>query len=143
MGNHKKNGHDVMSRQPELFDNGHGLQDGALDVRLAFRGELSKALRRHKLSRWQVAGEASRLGGREIGKDALDKCCASDFAWGLRAEDLPSLLCILQDLTPLRVLLAPLGVEVLTPNEARTFRLAQLLQEKARVEAEIERLSHQ
>lgn len=139
MGNRNKNRTQACPGQAALFDN--SFPDGSLDVRLAFRDTLSKALRRHKSSRWHVAGEASRLGGREIGKDALDKYVASDFAWGLRAEDLPSIICVLQDIEPLRVLLAPLGIEVLTPDQVRTYKLAELLQRKAAIDAEIARLT--
>jgi hypothetical protein len=122
--------------QGTLFDN-------ALDVRMSFRGILSKALSQHSQSRWHIAAEVSRLSGHELSKDMLDKVCSSNFDYGLRAEDLPAVLCVIQNLDPVRGLLLPLGCEVVDPREGKFIRLAWLERKGAKLQAEIQRIRHE
>ncbi len=128
MSNLSKKTHITLSNQGSLFDN--GLADGALDVRMAFRDCLSKELSRSKLSRWQAAAEISRLSGREISKDMLDKCTSGNFDYGLRAEDLTAVICVLQTLNPV-------GCEAADPTESELVKLARLEQRNADLGAEI------
>lgn len=138
MSNSKRNKDTVVSGQASLFDN--GLADGVLDVRLAFRDSVSKALRSCRHSRYHVAAEMSRLTERDVSASVLDKCIGSDFNYGVRAEDLPALVSITGDLNIIKTLLQPLEIEVLSPEDARFYRLAQLLQKRAALDAEIKQL---
>jgi hypothetical protein len=130
-----------ISRQETLFD--HSLEDSALDVRMPFRDALSKALKQFNQSRWQVAAEVSRLSGHELSKFMLDRCTSNDFNYGLRAEDLPAILYVIQNLEPVKTLLAPLGCDILSPDENKIIHLAKLEQKNTRLQAEIARLKNE
>lgn len=141
MSNRKRDKDNPLSAQERLFDS--GAPDGALDVRLPFRASISRALGRlskSAISRWHIAAETSRLNGRELSKDILDKCTSSNLDYGLRAEDLPGLFYVLQDLEPLRVLLSSIGCEVIDEKESEFVRLARLERENAELQGEITRL---
>jgi hypothetical protein len=131
----KKHSNSPISRQEVLFDN--SLEDGALDVRMPFRDALSKALRQFNQSRWQVVAETSRLSGHELSKFILDRCTSNDFSYGVRAEDLPAILYVLQNLEPAKILFAPLGCDIISPDENKIVRLAKLEQKNARLQSEI------
>ncbi len=127
----KKNCSSHMSGERTLFD--EGMSDGALDVRMLFRDTISKEIGKSRLSRWQFAAEVSRLSGHELSKDMLDKCTSSNFDYGLRAESLPAILCVLQSLEPARALLAAIGSDVVAPDEGDYLKLMRLEKESARL----------
>jgi len=129
------------SAQCSLFES--PIVEGALDVSLAFRDALSKALSRCKLSRWQVAAMMSELTRRNISKDMLDKYTSHNLDFGLRAEVLPALLYIVQSLDPARTLLSPVGGEVIDPGESKYVKLARLEQENQRLQNEMSKLRHE
>ena len=129
----------VMSGQGLLFEE-LIISEKALDVSLVFRDALSKALRRCKESRWQVAAKISELTGRNISKDMLDKYTSSNPDYGFRAEDLPAFCVVTKTIEPFRVLLEPLCCEVSDPEESKLVKLARLEQKKTRLEIEVARL---
>lgn len=142
MVNCKKELHKVVATGwGPLFDN--PLSEGALDVSLAFRDALSKALSRCKESRYQIAGKLSELTRRNISKDSLDKYTSSNPDYGLRAEDLPGVLIITQSLEPIQALLDPIGCSVASPEDSRLLKLARLTQQKNHIALEIARLEAQ
>jgi len=141
MSNCKKKLHTEMSDQGRLFDS--EIIEGALDVSLSFRGALSKAISRCKDSRWQIAAKISELTNRNISKDMLDKYTSSNLDYALRAEDLTAFCAVTKSLEPFRVLLEPLGCEVVDPKESKYVRLVRLERENARLQQEIERLRYE
>jgi len=141
MSNRKKNLNIDLSKQKSLFDT--EIVEGALDVSMAFRGALSKAISQCKESRWQIAAKISELTNRNISKDMLDKYTSSNLDYGLRAEDLTAFCAVTKSLEPFRVLLDPLDCEVADPRESKFVRLARLEQENAKLQAEIQRLRYE
>jgi len=141
MSKSKRDLHIGVSAQDGLFDNAP--VEGALDVSLAFRDALSKALGRCKESRWQVAARISELTGRNISKDMLDKYTSSNLDYALRAEDLPAVLYVTQSLEPIRALLVPVGADAVDPKESKLVKLARMEQEKSRIDADMTQLKHE
>ena len=130
----KRNKHNLLSAQAGLFDN--DLPEGALDVSMAFRDALSRALRGSKDSRWQVAARISELSGHELSKHILDKYTSSDDAYEMKCLHLPAFCAVTGSIEPFRVLAEAIGCEVVDPGESKYVRLARL-------EAEIKRLEIQ
>ena len=137
MSNYKKELPKSISTQGNLFDT----QDGSMDTRLAFRDALSKAIRKSKYSRWQLAAEISRLANRDISKNLIDKYTSNDFGYSFKTEDLPAVLYVVGDVEPLRALISPLDIEVLNAKDAKIFRLQKLLHKKENLDKEIDILS--
>jgi len=130
-----------LTGQKELFAT--DLSEGSLDVSLAFRGALSKAFSRCKQSRYQIAGLLSEATRRNISKDSLDKFCSSNLDYALRAEDLPAVIAVTQDIGFTQVLLNPVGCEILLPEDSKFVKLARLTQKKKEILSEIARLEAQ
>lgn len=137
MSNCRKKSTKLISSQGNLFD----MSDGCMDIRLAFRDTLSKAIRKSQYSRWQLAAEISRLANRDISKNLIDKYTSNDFNYAFKAEDLPAVLYVVGDTEPLRALISPLAIEVLNLKDAKIFRLQKLLHKKEALDKEIDNLS--
>ncbi len=73
----------------------------------------------------------------------LDKYTSSNLDYGLRAEDLPALLYVLQSLEPVSVLLQAVGADAIDHKESKLIRYARLEQKKAELDAEMARLRHE
>lgn len=140
MSNRKKELNRFMSAQGTLFDS--EITEGALDVSMAFRDSLSKDLRKHKESRWQVAAKMSELCGRNISKDMLDKYTSSNPDYSMRAEDLTAFCAVTKSVAPIKALLEPLGCDVVTPEESEFVRLARLERKRVEIETEIAQIRH-
>lgn len=134
----KKDLHRLLSTQQVLFDT--QLSEGDLDVSLAFRDAVSKALRRTNVSRYQIAGRISELSRHNVSKDMLDKITSSNLDYGLRAEDLPALIMATGSVEPAEVLLNPLGYEIVSPEEGDYVRIARLEKQRSQLDAEIAKL---
>ncbi len=129
----------LMSVQQKLFDN--QITEGPLDVSMLFRDSLEKAVRALTSdSRYIVAAKISELVGRAISKDMLDKYTSNNQDYGLRAEHLPAFCVATQSVEPFKVLLAPLGHEVISPEDGKLVKLAKLTQRRRELDAEILRL---
>ncbi len=84
----------------------------AIDAQL--RRWLSSAIKTSPLSRFAIAARLSELQGREISKFQLDSWTAeSKDGYRLPAEFIPALCFILNDITGLKILVAPLGIKIL------------------------------
>lgn len=89
------------------------------DLGAQLRRWLSAAIKASPLSRFMIAAKMSELIGREISKFQLDSWTAESKegyhlpAEYLPAEYLPAACAVLEDMTGLRILAAPLGVKVL------------------------------
>ena len=140
MSKNKKDLNKFLSRQETLFDN--AISEGALDVDMAFRDVLSRLIREQKDSRWQIAAMISELTNRNISKDMLDKFTSSNQDYSPRVTDLPAICSVLKSIEPARVLLAPLGCEVITPEEAAYVRIARLEKQREALDAQIAQLKN-
>lgn len=138
MSKKKKELNRYLSNQGTLFDN--GITEGALDVDMAFRDVLSRLIRNHPESRYQIAAKMSELSLRNISKDMLDKYTSSNQDYAPRVQDLPAICAVLRSIEPAQVLLAPLGYEIVGPEEGEFIRLAKLKQQRAQLDAQIDQL---
>lgn len=141
MSNNKKLVIPRVSNQGGLFDG--EIVEGALDVSLSFRAELSKALSRSKESRWQQAAKISELSRHSITPDMLNKLTSSNLDYALRAEDLPAVIMVTGHLGLARVLLNPIGCDAIDPTESKLIKLARLQQDSERIQAEITKLKQE
>jgi len=124
-----------MSAQQTLFDK--DLAEGCLDVSMAFRSSLSKAISNLKFSRWQIAARISELTNRNISKDMLGKYTSSNLDYALRAEDLTAICQVTGTIEPLQILVDPLGYEIISPEDSDLVTLARLEQKRAQIEIEM------
>jgi len=124
-----------MSAQQTFFDK--ELVEGCLDVSMAFRASLSKAISGLAHSRWQIAARISELANRNISKDMLDKYTSSNLDYALHAEDLPALCHVCGSIEPAQILLDPLGYEVISPTDGDLVRLARLEKQKVILDMKI------
>ncbi len=138
MSNKRKDLNKSLSAQPRLFDT--EIIEGSLDVSLPFRDCLTQILRKCRESRYGVAAKISEFVGRNISKDMLDKYTSSNPDYGLRAENLPAFCKATGSMEPFKILLAPLGYEVMGPEECQLVRLARLTKQRLEIDAEIARL---
>jgi hypothetical protein len=141
MSNKKKELHSGLSKQGSLFD--IEIAEGALDVDLALRDALSRALASCRDSRYQVAAKISELTRHNLSKDMLDKYISSNTDYDFKAKDLAAFCAVTGSLEPFRVLLAPLGCEAVDPEDSKYVKLAKMNQNKARLLGEIARLEQE
>ena len=134
MSNRNRITDDSASRQGALFDT--TLSEGSLDISLNFRHTLSAAMHKCGKDRYQIAAEVSRLSGKEISKEMLDKCCGSDTTYGLRAELLPAINYVVS-VEPARVLMQPTGWDILSPEDGDLVKLARLMEHRRTIDEEI------
>jgi len=142
MSKNKKNLHKEPIGQKDLFFD-HVIVPGMLDLSMAFRDRLSKALRDCKFSRWETAAKISELTKHNISKDMLDKVTSGNPCYGLRAEDLTAFCFVTGSLDPFQELLNPLGCEIFNPKESARLRLYLLERKKMKLQAEIENITHE
>jgi hypothetical protein len=140
MTNRKKDLHKALSAQEKLFD--PGMSEGDLDVSMIFRDALSQALRKTDVSRHMVAARISELTNHSISKDMLDKYTSSNLDYGFRAEDLTAFCHAVGSIEPFRVLLAPLGYEIISPEESNFVKIARLEKKRGDIDAELAELRH-
>ncbi len=114
-------------------------QAGTLDIGLRIRevlGEIlatAKARTEGKLDRYELAGLISRLSGRDISKNMLDRYAAPGADdWRFPLEALPALVVATGDLRLLDLVAAACGCKVLRGEEAMLAEIGALtLQERA------------
>lgn len=84
------------------------------DISAQLRRWFSAAIKNSPMSRFEIAARMSELLGKEISKFQLDSWTAeSKEGYHLPAEYLPAAVAVLDDISGLRILAAPLGVKVL------------------------------
>lgn len=145
MSNGRKNSPMALSNQGSLFDT--PISEGALDVDLALRDALTKAIQHHMRqsndSRYQIAAKISELTKRNTSKDMLDKYTSSNQDYSFKAADLAAFCAVTGSLEPFRVLLAPLGCDVVAPEDSKLLKLTKKQQELARLTREIDLLEQE
>lgn len=104
--------------QPALFSEQAAIADGSWDTRLAVKAAMSEAMRRCKLSRWEIAAEISRRVGRDITKSMLDNYTAESKEDCYPPFYIMAAFCaVVGDWEPYRVSLAPAGGDVVFGEE--------------------------
>jgi hypothetical protein len=135
----------ATSKQGGLFDT--PISEGALDVDLALRTAITKAIAQHTArsndSRYQIAAKMSELTKRNISKDMLDKYTSSNQDYRIHACDLTALCAVCGTLEPFRVLLQPIDCDAVGPEDAKHVRLAKKRQELSRMISEVTQLEQE
>ncbi len=121
-----------LSGQPGLFD--MSMPDGIFDILLGLKQLMSREMNGH--NRHVVAMQISRLTGRELSKDMLDKYVSSDAAYRPPADALVAFCHVTGSLEVFRYLLEPLGSDVLNPEDRDLIRLARVEEKIRELQAE-------
>lgn len=111
-----------LSSQQALFDT--TLSEGSLDVLLGLKQLMSREM--NGSDRYLIASQISRLTGRDLSKEMLDKYVASDAAYRPPADMLVAFCHVVDSSRVFSYLLEPLGREVLMPEDRDMVRLARL-----------------
>jgi hypothetical protein len=116
--------------------------EGALDIDLALRDALTKAMQQHmvrnpKDSRYQIAAKMSELTRHTISKDMLDKYVSSDTGYNIQVRDMAAFCAVTGSLSIAEVVLHPLGREILDPEESKLLELVRKKQARDRLDLEI------
>ena len=130
-----------LSDQANLFDS--EVEAGAFDMSAVFTSSLSLAVRKSRYSTWQVAALVSRLTGHNISEPMLEKIKSNNPDYNLRAQDLTAVLYVCNSLEPARVLVTPVGAEVVDAHESKFVQLARLERENNRLQGEMAKLKHE
>lgn len=110
-------------------------ESGALDVAQAVRETLTATLHdaaRHGHDRFDVATQVSRLSGRDMTKNMLDRYTSESGDWRFPLEALPALAKATGDLRMLELVAERCGCRLLRGEEAMLAEIGALtLQERA------------
>jgi len=97
------------------------------DISAQLRRWLSTAIKNSPMSRYEIAARMSELLGKELSKFQLDSWTAeSKEGYHLPAEYLPAAVAVLDDISGLRILAAPLGVKVLENKDLMWLEYGKL-----------------
>lgn len=110
------------------------------DISNLFRDTIAKTIKKANLSREQVIDGINYLSGLKLSKAFFDQTLSKKLNYRFPAEALPAFCHVTGSLEPLQVLASPLGALVLNENEAKKYKLFKLLEEKAKLEKQIEKL---
>lgn len=125
------------SKQQGLFD--ISLPEGTYDVLLGLKQLMSREMK--GLDRYMVAAQISRLTGRDLSKEMLDKYCSSDASYRPPADVLVAFCHVIGgSLEVFRYLLEFLECDVLRPEDRDLVRLARLTEQQRNIEAEIQQI---
>jgi len=124
------------SNQQGLFDT--GLPEGSFDVLLGLKQLMSREM--NGMDRYMVAAHISRLTGRDLSKDMLDKYCSSDAAYRPPADMFVAFSHLVNSFGVFKYLLEPLGADVIGPEDLKFLRLARLEEQRRQLDAEIAQL---
>lgn len=122
-----------LSSQPGLFDT--SMSEGSLDVLLGLKQLMSREMQ--GLDRYLIAAQISRLTGRDLSKEMLDKYVASDAAYRPPADMLVAFCYVVGSMRVFGYLLEPLGREVLEPEDREMVILARLQEQQREIEAQM------
>jgi len=99
------------------------------DIAAQLRRWLSAAIKNSPMSRFEIAARLSELLDKEISKYQLDSWTAeSKEGYHLPAEYVPALAAVLDDISLLRILSAPLGIQVLENKDLMWLEYGKLRQ---------------
>ncbi len=97
------------------------------DISAQIRRWLSTAIKNSPMSRFEIAAKMSELLGKEISKFQLDSWTAeSKDGYHLPADYMPAACAVLDDISGLRILAAPLGVKVLENKDLMWLEYGKL-----------------
>ena len=122
-----------LSAQHGLFDT--TLAEGSLDMLLGLKQLMSKEM--NGADRYLISSQISRLTGRDLSKEMLDKYVASDAAYRPPADMLVAFCHVVGSARVFRYLLEPLGRDVLEPEDKDLIDLARLQEKHREIEAQM------
>ena len=120
-----------------------GVGSGGQDVASALRELLSDVLAAAKArgrDRHAIAAEISRLSGRDITKNMLDRYCASAEEWRFPLETLPAFAQATGDLRLLEFIAQACGCRVMRGEEALLAEIGALMLEERAAKNRLERI---
>lgn len=122
-----------LSAQPGLFDT--TLPEGAFDVLLGLKQLMSREM--NGADRYLIAAQISRLTGRDLSKDMLDKYVSSDTSYRPPADMLVAFCHVVGSMGVFRYLLEPLEADVLNPEDKDLVELARLTEQQVTINQRI------
>jgi len=105
-----------------------------------FRIALLSAIETSGKSRDRIVCEINELTDRNLTKFMLDKYTCANHAYSLPSELLPTFCKVTLTDNPFRVLLAEIGCDLHSPDDARKLKILRLKQEVLCIETKIQRL---
>ena len=123
----------ALSTQQGLFDT--TLAEGSLDMLLGLKQLMSREM--NGSDRYLVAAQISRLTGRDLSKEMLDKYVASDAAYRPPADMLVAFCHVVSSVRVFRYLLEPLGRDVLEPEDKDLVDLARMQEQHRDIESKM------
>ena len=111
-----------LSMQQGLFDT--TMAEGSFDVLLGLKQLMSREM--NGLDRYLISAQISRLTGRDLSKEMLDKYVASDPAYRPPADLLVAFCHVVNSTKVFSYLLEPLDRDVLHPDDRDLVELARL-----------------
>lgn len=130
----RKSGNDrALSTQQGLFD--MTMAEGSLDVLLGLKQLMSREM--SGADRYLLAAQISRLTGRDLSKDMLDKYVSSDASYRPPADMLVAFCHVVNSTKVFKSLLEPLGRDVLDPEDRDLIDLARLQEQQRVIEAQM------
>lgn len=117
---------------PSLAEN----QLASLSMNL--RSAAAMAIKQSGLSRYDIAGGISKLLGRDVSKEMLDKWTSESASDHRFPADVLTALCIVTDcIAPLNASVDPTGHTIAGPLEAKQLKLAMLFLKREHLDREI------
>ena len=120
-----------------------GTTGSALDVHAGLRELLADALAAAKArgcDRHAIAAEISRLSGRDMTKNMLDRYCATADEWRFPLEALPAFVQASGDLRLLEFVAEACGCRVMRGEEALLAEIGALMMEERAAKSRMERI---
>lgn len=131
------------SRNSLIFQPSGLFVKGSLNLSGKFRQAISNAIKKSQYSREQIVEMIEVLTEIRISKHILDQSTSSKQEYRFPAEVLHALCLITGSLEPFKILLNSIGCDVIEPSEAKELKLFRLMQEKERLEREINKLKEE
>ena len=138
MSNRKPKIDKGLSTQQGLFDT--TLAEGSLDMLLGLKQLLSREM--NGSDRYLIAAQISRLTGRDLSKEMLDKYVSSDTSYRPPADMLVAFCHIIGSQKVFGYLLEPLGSDVLYPEDRDLVQLGRLQEQQREIETQIQNIRH-
>ena len=127
----------LFSLLDELQNQEFREEEGRMNMRTQLRNAINSALKKCRLSRWEVAGKMSHLLGVEISKFMLDAWTAeSKVEHRFPAEYLPAFCAVTGDNGPLSLLAEKAGLYALPGPDALRSEIQRIDEEAKRLAAE-------
>jgi hypothetical protein len=139
MSNRRQKIDPAVSKQPGLFDT--SLPEGSLDVLLGLKQLMSREMNGH--DRYLISAQISRLTGRDLSKDMLDKYVSSDASYRPPSDMLVAFCHVVGSLEVFHYLLEHLDADVIGPEDVKFLKLARLEEQRRRLDGEIQQLRTQ